>query len=241
MDNTLRWCADIGMWSLDRPINDIPNTNITGSCVNRTSFCDATCYNIKLYRMFPAMLTKDIRNEEFWQSLSTTRLHTYGTQAHTYDHPSLVSLRKKFKNSRRQTKRVRLMTRGEGIKDKSDVQRIRILCEEFPDVIWWLPTRAWRDIELRGLIARYLMPLPNLALNASLDPTNTENEIRLLKSDGWNTMFYGDDTRTTMNEKRMFMCPKTHKKLTNHCGICKGGCFSLSSIGRRTDVHLSQH
>ena len=66
MDNTLRWCADIGMWSLDRPINDIPNTNITGSCVNRTSFCDATCYNNKLYRMFPAMLTKDIRNEEFW-------------------------------------------------------------------------------------------------------------------------------------------------------------------------------
>ena len=238
MNNTLRWCSDIGMWSLDRPINDIPNTNITGSCVNRTSFCDVTCYNLKLYRMFPAMLTKDIRNEEFWQSLPTTRRHTYGN-------PSLESLRKKFKNSRRQTKRVRLMTRGEGIKDKSDVQRIRILCEEFPDIIWWLPTRAWRNAELRDLVQRYLMPLPNLALNASLDPTNTENEIRLLTADGWSTMFYGDDTReyspTMRGMERMFKCPKTHKKLKNHCGICKGGCFGLTSIGRRTDVHLSQH
>mgnify|MGYP003139501102 FL=1 len=238
MDNTLRWCADIGMWVLDRPINDIPNTNITGSGVNRTSFCDVTCYNLKLYRMFPAMLTKDIRNEEFWQSLPTTRRHTYGN-------PSLESLRKKFKNSRRQTKRVRLMTRGEGIKDKSDVQRVRILCEEFPDIIWWLPTRAWRNAELRDLVQRYLMPLPNLALNASLDPTNTENEIRLLTADGWSTMFYGDDTReyspTMRGMERMFKCPKTHKKLKNHCGICKGGCFGLTSIGRRTDVHLSQH
>ena len=238
MNNTLRWCSDIGMWSLDRPINDIPNTNITGSCVNRTSFCDVTCYNLKLYRMFPAMLTKDIRNEEFWQSLPTTRRHTYGN-------PSLESLRKKFKNSRRQTKRVRLMTRGEGIKDKSDVQRVRILCEEFPDIIWWLPTRAWRNAELRDLVQRYLMPLPNLALNASLDPTNTENEIRLLTADGWSTMFYGDDTReyspTMRGMERMFKCPKTHKKLKNHCGICKGGCFSLTSIDRRTDVHLSQH
>ena len=238
MNNTLRWCSDIGMWSLDRPINDIPNTNITGSCVNRTSFCDVTCYNLKLYRMFPAMLTKDIRNEEFWQSLPTTRRHTYGN-------PSLESLRKKFKNSRRQTKRVRLMTRGEGIKDKSDVQRVRILCEEFPDIIWWLPTRAWRNAELRDLVQKWLMPLPNLALNASLDPTNTENEIRLLTADGWSTMFYGDDTReyspTMRGMERMFKCPKTHKKLKNHCGICKGGCFGLTSIGRRTDVHLSQH
>ena len=187
MNNTLRWCSDIGMWSLDRPINDIPNTNITGSCVNRTSFCDVTCYNLKLYRMFPAMLTKD----------------------------------------------------------KSDVQRVRILCEEFPDIIWWLPTRAWRNAELRDLVQRYLMPLPNLALNASLDPTNTENEIRLLTADGWSTMFYGDDTReyspTMRGMERMFKCPKTHKKLKNHCGICKGGCFGLTSIGRRTDVHLSQH
>lgn len=239
MDNTLRWCADIGMWSLDRPINDIPNTNITGSCVNRTSFCDATCYNIKLYRMFPAMLTKDIRNEQFWQSLPTNMI------LRATNHPSIQSLRKKFKNSRRQTKRVRLMTRGEGIKDKSDVQRVFVLCMEFPDIIWWLPTRAWRNAELRDLVQKWLMPLPNLALNASLDPTNTENEIRQLTSDGWNTMFYGDDTRewspTMKGMQRMFKCPKTHKGLKNHCGICKGGCFSLSSIGRRTDVHLSQH
>ena len=236
MKNTLRWCEDIGMWSLDRPINDIPHTNITGSCVHRTSFCDATCYNIKIYRMFPAMLTKDILNEQFWQSLPTSCDNT---------HDSIQSLRTKLKkasNKTRQTSRVRLMTRGESFRDRTDIYRVKALCESFPDVVWWSPTRAWRNAELMELIERELFKLPNLQLNASLDPTNTYEEQRMLEERGWSTMFYGDDTHTqTLTGKRMFMCPKTHKKLKKHCGICKGGCMSTIALGRRSDVHLSQH
>jgi hypothetical protein len=235
MKNTLRWCADIGMWSLDRPINDIPHTNITGSCVHRTSFCDATCYNIKLYRMFPAMLTKDIRNEQFWQSLPT---QYKGAK----DNPSIQSLREKFKNSRRQTSRVRLMTRGEGIKDGGDVSRIQVLCFVFKDVNWWLPTRAWRNRLLRTMCETTLLRLPNLSLNASLDPTTTKQETANLEKRGWSTMYFGDDTQIhTPTGKRRFKCPKTWANLKGHCGICKGGCMSTIALGRRSDVHLSQH
>ena len=41
MQTTLRWCKDIKMWAIDRPINDVGDVN--GSCVHRTSFCDTSC------------------------------------------------------------------------------------------------------------------------------------------------------------------------------------------------------
>jgi hypothetical protein len=57
-------------------------------------------------------------------------------------------------------------------------------------------------------------------------------------------MFYGDDTMTTTpNGDRMFLCPKTHKKLKGHCSTCRAGCMGakLPNYGKRTDVHLSKH
>ena len=71
MQTTLRWCKDIKMWAIDRPINDVGDVN--GSCVHRTSFCDTSCYNVKLYKMFKGMAKKDIANEKFWQSLPTNK------------------------------------------------------------------------------------------------------------------------------------------------------------------------
>ena len=104
------------MWAIDRPINDVGDVN--GSCVHRTSFCDASCYNVKLYKMFKGMAQKDIANEKFWQSLPTNK---------NDNQDSLKSLQQKLFRSRRQTKRARLMTRGEAIKDMSDVFRIKTL------------------------------------------------------------------------------------------------------------------
>ena len=68
---TTRWCKDINMWTIDRPIN--PVGDVEGSCVHRTSFCDTSCYNVKLYKMFKGMAKKDIANEKFWQSLPTNK------------------------------------------------------------------------------------------------------------------------------------------------------------------------
>ena len=53
LDDLFRFCHDIGMFANDRPIN--PTTNHDGSCDHRTAFCDATCYNVKLYKMYPTM------------------------------------------------------------------------------------------------------------------------------------------------------------------------------------------
>ena len=230
MQTTLRWCKDIKMWAIDRPINDVGDVN--GSCVHRTSFCDTSCYNVKLYKMFKGMAKKDITNEKFWQSLPTNK---------NDNQDSLESLQQKLFRSRRQTKRARLMTRGEAIKDMSDVFRIKTLCEATPNTTWWVPTRAWRNKGLKQLIEDVLFPLKNVAINASLDPSNTKEEEPLLKDSGWATMYFGDDTKTTSSVgDRRYLCPKTHKKL-KICDTCKGGCFSKVAIGRTSHVHLSQH
>ena len=230
MQTTLRWCKDIKMWAIDRPINDVGDVN--GSCVHRTSFCDTSCYNVKLYKMFKGMAKKDITNEKFWQSLQTNK---------NDNQDSLKSLQQKLFRSRRQTKRARLMTRGEAIKDMSDVFRIKTLCEATPNTTWWVPTRAWRNKGLKQLIEDVLFPLKNVAINASLDPSNTKEEEQLLKDSGWATMYFGDDTKTTSSVgDRRYLCPKTHKKL-KICDTCKGGCFSKVAIGRTSHVHLSQH
>jgi len=230
MQTTLRWCNDIKMWAIDRPINDVGDVN--GSCVHRTSFCDTSCYNVKLYKMFKGMAKKDIANEKFWQSLPTNK---------NDNQDSLESLQQKLFRSRRQTKRARLMTRGEAIKDMSDVFRIKTLCEATPNTTWWVPTRAWRNKGLKQLIENVLFPLKNVVINASLDPSNTKEEEQLLKDSGWATMYFGDDTKTTSSVgDRRYLCPKTHKKL-KICDTCKGGCFSKVAIGRTSHVHLSQH
>ena len=133
------------------------------------------------------------------------------------------------------------MTRGEAIKDMSDVFRIKTLCEATPNTTWWVPTRAWRNKGLKQLIEDGLFPLKNVAINASLDPSNTKEEEQLLKDSGWATMYFGDDTKTTSSiGDRRYLCPKTHKKL-KICDTCKGGCFSKVAIGRTSHVHLSQH
>ena len=227
---TMRWCKDIRQWTIDRPINDVGDVN--GSCVHRTPFCNDKCYNIKLYKMFKGMAQKDIANEKFWQSLPTNK---------NDNQDSLKALQQKLFRSRRQTKRARLMSRGEAIKDMSDVFRIKMLCEATPDTVWWVPTRAWRNKGLKELIEDVLFPLKNIALNGSLDPTNTKEEEQMLKDSGWNTMYFGDDTKTTSSVgDRRYLCPKTHKKL-KICDTCKGGCFSQVVIGRQSNVHLSQH
>jgi hypothetical protein len=219
MLNETRFCEDIGMLAIDRPI---PET-----CVHRTSFCDATCYNNKLYRIYPRMRDKDERNEEFWQQLDGEQL------------AGILSRSRYFKAQEK--KRVRLMTRGEAFKDFSDIERVKDLALKNPDTEFWIPTRAWRHPLLRLVIEREIMHLHNVRLLASTDPTTSAEEWESLKLDGWNTMFYGDDDMTvTPNGDRMFLCPKTHKKLKGHCGICKAGCFKPQSKGR-VDVHLSRH
>lgn len=215
-----RYCNDIGMFASDRPINDVGS--VKGSCDHRTNFCDDTCYNVKLYRIYPNMGKRDERCEREWQQVSGDAVRTY------------LSRKKK------QIKRARHMTRGEAIKDLSDIYRVKDIALATPDTTWWIPTRAWRNTLLRELIQIELFPITNIALNASLDPSNTQDEEDGLIDDGWNIMYYGDDTKYA-EKGEAFKCPKTWKKMSGHCAVCKAGCFSQTTIGKRVTVHLSSH
>lgn len=216
MFDETRYCEDIGMWAIDRSIPE--------SCDHASDFCKATCYNMKLFVAFPRMLAKDVRNEQFWAQLDGKQLHD-------------ILKRKRSGKSQR----IRLMTRGEAFKDFGDVYKVKDLLESNPDRLFWIPTRAWRSPLHRALIQALIFPIANARLLASTDPTTSSEEWAALRADGWNTMFYGDDTLTqTPNGDRMFRCPKTWKGLKGHCDICKAGCFKPLSKGR-VDVHLSQH
>ena len=65
----MRYCADIGMWAIDRPI--------PVSCVHATEFCWKSCYNSKLYKAFPSMRTADERYELEWQNLDPKQVKAF--------------------------------------------------------------------------------------------------------------------------------------------------------------------
>ena len=225
LNDLFRYCEDIGMAATDRPINDTKNHE--GSCDHRTDYCDETCYNVKLYKMYPKMADRDDRCETIWKKLNR----------HNSD------FTKFFSRKRYDTSRVRHMTRGEAFKTSIDVYRVKTMCLLNSDIMWWIPTRAWRDTKIKALIEKELMPLPNCAINASFDPSNTDDEWKMMIDSDWNIMFYGDDDLTTdpIYGKRMFKCPKTHKGLKGHCLDCKAGCFAQKAINRTAIVHLSEH
>lgn len=213
-DSTIRWCGDIGMFAYDRPIPE--------SCVHATAFCRETCYNEKLYTTYPLMRVKDVRNEAYWQQLDGLQVN--------------FDLRKR----RKQTDRLRLMTRGEAFRDLLDVARVESIAANNPQRLIWVPTRAWRSPLLNAMVTRLRNTYSNLRILASTDPTTNDEEWVQLKAQGWSTMFYGDDTtRYTPNGDKYFLCPKTHgAKVRGACAKCKRGCFRAD---KRVDVHLAQH
>ena len=222
MSNTMateaNYSADIGMFTIDRPIHS--------SCTHKTSYCEEHCYNDKLYNMYKNMKVKDIRNEKAWIDNDAK------------------GLRKALDRKRKQTIRVRLMSRGEAFSTYEDIDRVENILEENPDTIFWIPTRAWRDKSL--LIYSVLSRLDrfdNVRILASFDPSNTMDEWAYVKDKlGMSTMFFGNNEwKKTLNGDTMFKCPKTWKKMTGHCDTCKAGCFAQKTIGRTQIVHLSQH
>jgi hypothetical protein len=162
-----RLCSDIGMYASDRPINDTVNP-YWDHVTHRTPFCDDTCLQCKnCYKLYPNMAKRDDRCETEWQALNETNM-------------SLVP--KYFSRKRKQTKRIRLNTRGEAIKDIADVYRVKAMVQSMPNTTWWMPTRAWRNPMLKELIQIELFPLDNIAVNASLDPSNTSDEWSMFRT-----------------------------------------------------------
>lgn len=209
MQSELRWVDDIGMFAIDR--------SRTASCVHRTSYCDEHCYNnpieVRFHKTIPE---KDNRNDIFWDWLDGKKLNDI------------------LNRKRKPTNRLRLCTRGEPLSTTNDVFKVLDFAIKNPGTQFWVPTRGWRDPLINALIKAELWDIPNISLLASIDPSNDDEEVELLKRAGWNTMFFGDDDKTD----GCFKCPKTHKHLNGHCDICKAGCFNKR---KRVDVHLKEH
>lgn len=208
----IRYCEDIAMWSSDRSIKE--------SCNWRTSFCKH-CYNHKLAKVFKGIPGKDIRNEAYWAILDGERLKK--------------DLSKKRKGDK---SRFRFQTRGETFANPSDVLKVRDILLKNPETVFWIPTRAWRNVGMRDMIQVMIMSLPNARVQASMDPSNTAREWEVVKAAGWSTMFYGDnDMIRNPNGDLSHLCEKTFFGIKGACGDCKDGCFSKD----RVDVHLKQH
>ena len=224
-----RFCEDIGMFTIDRPIFSIRNKAgrvITkGSCLWKTSACD-DCFNRKFYSMYQRdMNARDVRNEESWQHMTGEALRLTLGRKHT-----------------RQTDRIRYMSRGEAFRDPSDVPRVEDQANANPERKMWIPTRAWRNPIMRRLIEALARRCPNLRIQASTDVTTTREEQERLDADGWSTMFFGDDDAfETLTGQPRHKCVKTWDHKRGACASAEtcleGGCFDTA----QTHVHLKQH
>ena len=201
-----RKCKDVDLWSLDRGPK---------SCIHKTSFCKKHCYNKKLYKMYPDMKSRDRKNDLFWDTMDQETFQ-------------------EFFNSRKKTvKRFRVCIRGESFSSIDDIVKFHHIIVNNPSVLFWIPTRAWRNDSFRIILEKTIMNLPNARLMASIDPSNTEQEISSLIEKGWSTMYFGDNDQT----ENRYKCPKTWNKIKKACSTCKNGCFSKKQV----HVHLKKH
>jgi len=161
------------------------------------------------------MKEKDIRNDIFWNRLNGK------------------IFKECIKRKRKFTGRFRFCSRGEPFMNVIDVNRMRDILIENQNILFWIPTRSWRNEELRSEIQNKILPLENNRIIMSIDPSNSEEEIEKLKKDGFSTMYFGDDEKTENRIK----CPKTWYNVHGYCNVCPIGCFS----DKRVDVHLKMH
>jgi len=204
-------CNDLGLWALDRG---------PSSCAHKTEYCSRKCYMNKLKVAYKGIAPRRLRDEEHWTTLDGATMRYWLARMATTNHG-----RSRFRGC----------TDGENFSDVSDAYRWAGIIRSNPATLFWLPTRGWRDSGLRTAITRLVRTLPNSRAMASLDPSNTPEEVDALVSEGWSTMFFGDDTASL--QPSPIKCAKTWRGIHGHCRVCKVGCFKSS----RVDVWLKEH
>ncbi len=139
------------------------------------------------------------------------------------------------------TDRIRFAAAGEALATPADVSRIESIIRAFPSTLFWVPTRAWRSPLLRDPIRERLVTLRNARIMASLDPSNTAEEVDGLMSDEWSTMYFGIDGGQDLFDDWLlhgrYKCPKTWEHRSGHCRVCDEGCFRRGPV----HVHLKKH
>jgi hypothetical protein len=212
MKSEIRYCEDIGMHALDLP------RNIT--CRYATEFCLRTCYNNGIESRYEACNGKDIRNMEYFLSITPEifRDHLARRTAH-------------------QTRRFRFCTRGEAIYSMPALHKLIAIDKICPKTIFWIPTRAWRDSAMKLAIESTLMTMGNVRIMASLDPSNTDDEAMALWQSGWSLIFYGNNDEPIAPSLPWIKCKKTWNHENGHCSKCRKGCFQRDQVA----VWLKRH
>jgi len=214
----LTWNDGIEMWALDRPV---------ASCTHCTSFCRRNCYTQKAYRQYHhAMPAADIKNEHRWGLLTGEGL--------------AKEIAGKSNRSRaRKTDRVRFCTKGEPFSELADIDKVRDIAVSSPGTLFWVPTRAWRREAFRAKIEEELFDIPNLRIMASIDPSNSREEVQAIDKAGWSKMFFRIDYVAEAEKTfgiKFSLCPKTHEGQHGSCQTCNL-CFGDG----QNNVHLKKH
>ena len=162
---------------------------------------------------------RDEINDAYWETLTA------------------FSFRKEISKKRLSTKRFRWCTRGEPFSTIYDVLKIRTIALTCPEIDFWAPTRGWRNANIRDNIETYCFPIPNLFITASIDPSNTQQEISTLVTNGWSTHFFGDDRQYPfILPSKVIKCPaKWGDNIT--CMDCNVACYNP----KQTHSWLKEH
>jgi hypothetical protein len=186
-------------------------------CPHASPFCRQACYNNKfLVRNGKNIRPRQRKDSVAWQSARASMFH--------------------------RLERVRVATRNEPFKTMTDVRRVARWLQGAPDCMFHIPTRAWRSPVLYGPVMDFQL-IPNARVLASTDPSTTTKEWHRLLTDGWSTMFFGDDrvhpleARAGPGAASPVRCPKTWNHVEKACRSCNVGCFNESQV----HVWLKRH
>jgi hypothetical protein len=165
------------------------------------------------------MKSRDITNELFWNDLNEFVFRNW------------------LNHKKTPISRFRFTTRGESISTEKDIFKLYYICKTNEQILFWIPTRSWRNDKLKRSVEKYLFPIKNIRMSASTDPSNSDDEIIELEKTGWNVSFFGDNEKFVF-KNNCIKCPKTWDKNSNiNCVICENGCFNL----KQTHIWYKQH
>jgi hypothetical protein len=158
--------------------------------------------------------------EEFWTWLDGDKLAEIIARKHT------------------KITHIRIAGRGEFLSSFEDIRKVNDIVRKNPDILFWLPTRAWVNTNFRQIISDTLLWLPNVFLQASTDIETPVTDIYWLLKNNWNISFFGEKNPTFGGLTTEFLCPKTwnyHVGQKDICATCLF-CFKPS----RQIVHHRQ-
>lgn len=228
MKNMIRNCTDIGLLSFDRPRGL--------SCKHATSFCRRGCYNKKLEAVFNKGRDWDIdiKRDEIWRSRDGVK--EFCESLDSILHPKREKAKQICKD------RFRFCSRGELFGDYEDLMKFSQIIATYPFIKFWVPTRAWRDPSLLDSLTRVRDgAFSNAKIMASIDPSNSYDEMAPMLHRRFSTLFFGDNdthplSRLDEEVGKITKCPKTWEGTKGNCATCNF-CFGDNQV----HVWLKKH